>query len=313
MHRHASAVVVALVVLVVLVVLAAVTACGSSGGGAGPATTTTTSAVSTTTAPSSVPDTPSTAAPATPAPTTATPPTTPPTTTGTATTGTATAGTGALAGRTVVIDPGHNGANSAHTAEINRLVDAGGFRKACNTTGTATNAGYPESAFNWATADALAVRLRAMGATVVLTRDSDTGWGPCIDERGRTAAAVGADVLVSIHADGAAEGEHGFHVIRPGAVAGYTDGIVEPSSQLATRTRDALVAAGLTPATYVGGGGIVARTDLGTLNHARVPAVMLEAGNMRNAADAAFLASPAGRAAIADALATAVAAHLTAP
>ena len=279
MRRPATAVAVALVLLV------AVTACGSSGGGASGRTTTTSavSATSTTAAPSTVPETTSTAPPVTPSSTSA-PPTTPPTTPRSETTG-----TGALAGRTVVIDPGHNGANSAHTTEINQLVDAGGFQKACNTTGTATNAGYPESAFNWATAGELADRLRAMGATVVLTRDSDTGWGPCIDERGRTAADTGADVLVSIHADGAAEGEHGFHVIRPGAVAGYTDGIVEPSSQLATRTRDALVAAGLTTATYVGGGGIVARTDLGTLNHARVPAVMLEAGNMRNAADAAFL------------------------
>ena len=48
-----------------------------------------------------------------------------------------------LTGRVVVVDPGHQLGNSRHLAQISRLVDAGGFRKACNSTGTATNAGYP--------------------------------------------------------------------------------------------------------------------------------------------------------------------------
>src|SRR5207253_8694044 len=43
------------------------------------------------------------------------------------------AGASGLAGRTVVIDPGHNGQNWAHTAEINRLVDIGNGTKACDT------------------------------------------------------------------------------------------------------------------------------------------------------------------------------------
>src|SRR4051812_13395343 len=33
-----------------------------------------------------------------------------------------------LAGRTVVIDPGHNGANGSHPGEINRQVDIGNGR-----------------------------------------------------------------------------------------------------------------------------------------------------------------------------------------
>jgi len=298
-RRHATLVAVALL-------LVSVAACGSSDGGVDRPTPTTTTAVSTATAP----ETTSTTATASSSTTAATATTRPTPTTPAPTTTVPATGSGSLAGRTVVIDPGHNGGNFSHTAEINTMVDAGGFQKACNTTGTATDGGYRETMFNWAGAVQLASRLRAMGATVILTRDSDTGWGPCIDERGGIADEADADALVSIHADGAAAGEHGFHVIRPGPVPGYTDGIVEPSSQLATRTRDTLVAAGLTPATYVGGGGIVARTDLGTLNLARVPAVMLEAGNMRNAADAALLQSPAGQAAIAEALASAVAAQL---
>ena len=50
------------------------------------------------------------------------------------------------------------------------------------------------------------------------------------------------------------------------------------------------------PASYVGdGGGIVERSDLGGLNLSRVPKVFIECGNMRNATDAAFMSSIAGR------------------
>lgn len=304
--------------LLILLVVASVTvSCGASDEPAGPtdppdrssetgpSTEPSTAAPTTTASTSPTSATPATTSPpSTPVPPTAAPTTTPrpaPTTT---------LGGGDLAGRTIVIDPGHNGANASHLTEINQTVDAGGFAKACNTTGTATADGYPESAFNWAVATLLAERLRGLGAEVVLTRPDDRGWGPCIDERGRTAATVGADVLVSIHADGAAAGEHGFHLIRPGAVPGYTDGIVEPSAALASTLRSALVAAGFTPATYVGGDGIVARTDLGTLNHARTPAIMLEAGNMRDPAEAARLRSADTQARLADALTAGLVDHL---
>lgn len=200
-----------------------------------------------------------------------------------------------LRGVTIVLDPGHNGRNYAFPAQINRSVDAGGFEKPCNTTGTATDGGYSEAAAMWGLAQVLERRLVRLGADVVLTRDSDDGWGPCVDERGRTASRAGADVLVSLHGDGSTDrSAHGFHVIHPGEVPGYTDGIVEPSARLATDLRDALVARGFTPSTYLGVGGLDQRADLGTLNHARVPAVMLEAGNMRNPADAALLTSPDG-------------------
>src|SRR5690349_13443999 len=54
-----------------------------------------------------------------------------------------------LAGRVVVLDPGHQLGNAAFPAEIDEPVDAGGFEKPCNTTGTSTDAGYPEATFTW--------------------------------------------------------------------------------------------------------------------------------------------------------------------
>jgi N-acetylmuramoyl-L-alanine amidase len=211
-----------------------------------------------------------------------------------------------LAGRIVVLDPGHNRDNGQHPAEITRQVDAGGFTKQCNTTGTATDSGIPEATVNWQLALVLRERLEAAGASVVLTRDADAGWGPCIDERAAIANHAGADLLLSLHGDGAAASAHGFHVILPGVRPGWTDDISADSGRAAVLVRDALVAAGLTPATYLGDGGLDERTDLGTLNRSDVPAVMLEAGNLRNAADAALLTGAEGQGRVADALALAV-------
>ncbi|MGY2066386.1 N-acetylmuramoyl-L-alanine amidase [Blastococcus sp. SYSU DS0619] len=216
-----------------------------------------------------------------------------------------------LAGRTVVLDPGHNRDNAQYPAEINRPVDAGGFEKACNTTGTATADGTLEATINWELALALRERLEALGATVALTREQDAGWGPCIDERGRAGNDLPADLLFSLHADGAAPAAHGFHVIQPGLLPGWTDDIQADSARAALAVRDELVDAGLTPATYLGRDGIDERTDLGTLNHSDVPAVMLEAGNLGNPGDAALLTDPAGRGVVADALAEAVVAFVT--
>ena len=80
-----------------------------------------------------------------------------------------------LAGRVIVLDPGHNLNNSS---SINTIVDAGnGVRKACDTVGTSTNGGYPEHAFTWDVANRAAAILRTEGATVILTRSSDSGIG----------------------------------------------------------------------------------------------------------------------------------------
>ena len=215
-----------------------------------------------------------------------------------------------LAGKIIAIDPGHNGGNASHPSEINRQVDAGGFSKACDTTGTATNAGYSEAAYTFDVATRLASVLRAAGATVVLTRDSNTGVGPCIDERAAIGNRAGADAAVSVHADGGPSGGRGFHVIEPALVKGYTEPIVEPSARLGTALRDAFAADTPMPtSTYIGKNGIDVRGDLGGLNLSKVPKVFIETGNMRNATDAALLSSPDFRQQAAEAIAAGLAAY----
>jgi len=223
-----------------------------------------------------------------------------------------------LAGRLVVIDPGHQLGNHNFPQRISRLVPAGGFHKPCNTTGTSTNGGYPEATFVWDVALRLRERLRALGARVELTRHSNRQdrWGPCVDERGRAGNPVDghgrADLKISIHADGSyARGAHGFHVIAPPDRRPWTNDICRSSHRLALATRSALVELGFARATYVAGGdGLDVRRELATLNLSDVPTVMVELGNMRSPGDAAVMTRPGGRDRYARALAAAVSRYL---
>ncbi|WP_189859689.1 N-acetylmuramoyl-L-alanine amidase [Streptomyces poonensis] len=207
---------------------------------------------------------------------------------------------GPLKGKVVVIDPGHNPGNFRHTTEINRQVDIGTNSKECDTTGTSTNSGYAEADFTLDVARRLRTVLEEQGVTVKFTQDGDRAWGPCVDERARIGNEAGADAVVSIHADGSAAGNRGFHVILPGAVhegAADTRPITGPSRELGERIAGRFVAVtGSAPSNYVGGGtGLDTRTDLGGLNLSTVPKVFIECGNMRDGQDAARLTSGAWR------------------
>lgn len=204
-----------------------------------------------------------------------------------------------LAGVRIALDPGHQLGNRNFPDRIGQLVEAGGFRKPCNTTGTATNGGYPEASLNFRVARLVEARLEALGARVFLTRtrNSDSLWGPCVDERGRFGAEVDARLMVSLHADGAASRAHGFHVIAPRSRSPWTTDIARPSLRLARALRAGLDAKGIPRSTYVGDGTALSiRSDLGTLNLSDVPVAMLELGNMRNASDARRMTTKKGRA-----------------
>ncbi|QIQ05026.1 N-acetylmuramoyl-L-alanine amidase [Streptomyces liangshanensis] len=203
---------------------------------------------------------------------------------------------GPLAGKVVVIDPGHNTRNHLHTAEINKQVQIGPTSKECDTTGTATNAGYAEAAFTLDVSHRLRDLLKKEGATVTLTQDDDRPFGPCVDERARIGNRAKADAVVSVHADGSAVGNRGFHVILPGLVKGGgadTTPIVGPSRDLGEHIAGRFAAVtGSAPSNYIGDGtGLDVRKDLGGLNLSTVPKVFVECGNMRDPKDAALLTS----------------------
>lgn len=216
-----------------------------------------------------------------------------------------------LEGRTVALDPGHNGGN-AGSAEITRQVDDGrGGTKHCNTTGTATNSDYAEHAFNWEVALEVREQLEKQGASVVLSRDDDEGVGPCVDERG--AFADDADLLVSIHANGTEDtSAQGFHVIVPEPLddeVAATD-LAADSADLGEVLVAAFEDADLSPNPAYGEDGLVARSDIAGLNHASVPAAMVECGEMRNVEDAARMESPEGRSVYASAISAGIEEYL---
>jgi N-acetylmuramoyl-L-alanine amidase len=211
-----------------------------------------------------------------------------------------------VAGRTVFLDPGHNGANDE---SMTRQVPTGrGGTKDCQTTGTSTAQGYPEHSFNWDTVLRIRAKLTDLGVRSALSRGDDSTVGPCVDARAVSANSLRPDAIVSIHADGGPPAGHGFHV-------NYSDPPLNdaqrgPTLALAKVMRDELVAAGLTPADYIGSQGLYGRADLAGLNLAQYPAVLVELGNMRNSEEAAAMESVAGRQRYADAVVQGIVVYL---
>jgi N-acetylmuramoyl-L-alanine amidase len=218
-----------------------------------------------------------------------------------------------LEGKVVGIDPGHNGDNWTAPDTINAPVWNGREEEACDTTGTESESGYTESQFNFNVAMALAANLRAAGATVVMTRTTNSGIGPCITQRAAIANEAHADVAVSIHADGGPVDGRGFSILEPVA-SGINNAVVSPSQSFGVCVRSAFLSETPMPiSNYYGIDGIVPRDDLGGLNLTTVPKVMVECGNMQNATDASLIVTPAYQQQVATALTKAISAFLVLP
>ncbi|MBF5000027.1 N-acetylmuramoyl-L-alanine amidase [Nocardia sp. BSTN01] len=203
-----------------------------------------------------------------------------------------------LAGKTVFLDPGHQGTN--HSEDLNRQVNDGrGGTKECQTTGMTSRGGVPEHTINWNVAQLVRQSLEALGAHVVMSRQDDTGWGGCVDERAAAANSSGAAVAVSIHADGAPEQDHGFHLIVPQLPvpdAKANQAQSGPGQVATNAVRDAYRQAGFTPANYAGAvDGLQTRSDIAGPALTEVPDVFIEMGNGANVDDARMLESPDGQ------------------
>ncbi|NKY44649.1 N-acetylmuramoyl-L-alanine amidase [Nocardia cerradoensis] len=203
-----------------------------------------------------------------------------------------------LAGKTVFLDPGHQGTN--HSEDLNRQVNDGrGGTKECQTTGMTSRGGVPEHTINWNVAQLVRQSLEALGAHVVMSRQDDTGWGGCVDERAAAANSSGAAVAVSIHADGAPEQDHGFHLIVPQLPvpdAKANQAQSGPGQVATNAVRDAYKQAGFTPANYAGAvDGLQTRSDIAGPALTEVPDVFIEMGNGANVDDAKMLESPDGQ------------------
>ncbi|WP_280312426.1 N-acetylmuramoyl-L-alanine amidase [Nocardia abscessus] len=218
-----------------------------------------------------------------------------------------------LAGKTVFLDPGHQGSN--HSQDLARQVSDGrGGTKDCQTTGMTTMNGVPEHTITWNVAQIVKTSLETLGAHVVLSRQDDLNWGGCVDDRARAASQSGADVAVSIHADSAPAQYRGFHLIVPELpIPNLIIDQAQSGAGLAASksVRDAYREAGFPPANYGGVvDGLQTRKDIAGPALTTVPVVFLEMGNGANPEDAALLEAPDGQLKHAIALTTGVVGHL---
>jgi N-acetylmuramoyl-L-alanine amidase len=211
-----------------------------------------------------------------------------------------------LAGKVVGIDPGHNGLNYSDPSYLAKQVWNGREEESCDTTGTETASGYTEAQFNFDVAQYLSADLQAEGARVVMTRSSNNGVGPCVDQRAQILNAAGSDVAIDIHADGGPPTGRGFTILEPVA-DGPNDAVISSSDVFGNEVKSSyLSVTGMPVSTYDGTDGISYRDDLAGLNLTTVPKVLIECGNMRNSTDAALLASASFQEGVANALAEAI-------
>jgi N-acetylmuramoyl-L-alanine amidase len=194
-----------------------------------------------------------------------------------------------LAGKIVGIDPGHNGGNFSDPSFLAQQVWNGRAKEDCDTTGTETDAGYTEARFTFRVARFLRRDLRRDGARVVMTRTSNTGVGPCVNRRSQIINHRHANVAIDIHGDGGPPGGRGFAILEP-VRDGPNNHVIGSSERFGRDLRRTFLARTRMPtSTYDGVSGFTHRDDLAGLNLTRVPKVLIECGNMRNATDAALM------------------------
>ena len=179
----------------------------------------------------------------------------------------------ALAGKVIVIDPGHGGADRG-----------------------ALGHGLEEAALAEDLAARLEGRLSAVGIRAVLTRGPDND--PTDQERAHLANEVRADLMLSLHCDRSASA-------TCEGVASYHFGTGQGTSSTVGEHLASLVQREIVARTGLLDGRVHGKT-WSLLRLTRMPAVRLELGYLSHPGDAALLADPAFRDTVAEGLLVAV-------
>lgn len=203
-----------------------------------------------------------------------------------------------LAGRTVVIDPGHGGADRG--ARL-RLADDDSAHEAVapRRSGRSLAEGLltDEADIVLDIARRIEGRLSAVGVTVLFTRGNKAN--PSLVERAAVANEAGADVLLSLHcssleqtaASGVATYYYGTDDGGAGsAMAEHLAGLIQRETVARTGLLDCRSHA----------------RSWTVLHHALMPAVLIEAGYVTHPDDATKLAEPAFRDTVAEAISVAL-------
>lgn len=202
-----------------------------------------------------------------------------------------------LSGLVICLDPGH-GITSASGQE--RVSPLSQETKPAYVSG-AEGSSQTEEELNLTVAELTRAELEALGAQVVMTRQTNEATVSNI-ERAQIANNAGADLCVRIHADGSEDPSvYGMSMQVPSGELLGTPEIEQTSAQAAE-----IILEDVTAATGARNRGLVPRSDLTGFNWSEVPCVLLEMGFLSNAQEDALLATADYRQKIADGIAAGI-------
>lgn len=220
-----------------------------------------------------------------------------------------TSGRAALRGRSIALDPGHNGQNLTREGRIGRTVRVGSLRVPCDEIGVfysppsqSGTSPISESQIALDVAKLVRDRLAEAGAEVHMTRRADTSWGPCVDKR--LAVINAADLALSLHVAHGTSSARGFSVrIADSVSSGRGSDLAAQDRRLAVAlARNWRDTTGLRPATSAGADGVLEDATRPLLAGSTVPIVELAMGNLRHEVDRTTLVDTADRERLADAI-----------
>ena len=187
-----------------------------------------------------------------------------------------------LAGVRICLDPGHGVTTASAQEPISPLSQE---TKAAYVSG-ASGSSQTEEAVNLAVAQLTRIELEALGAQVVMTRQSHEATVSNI-ERAQIANDAGVDLCIRIHADGSEDSTvSGMSMQIPAGELLGTPEIEQPSARAPE-----IILEEVTGARGAYNRGLVQRSDLTGFNWSEVPCVLLEMGFLSNPQDDAELAT----------------------
>ncbi|WP_169833038.1 N-acetylmuramoyl-L-alanine amidase family protein [Geosporobacter ferrireducens] len=190
-----------------------------------------------------------------------------------------------LAGKKILIDAGHQGKGNLEKEPIAPGSTVMKTKVTYGTTGVAT--GIPEYVFTLEMGLKLKESFAAMGAEVFMIRE-DHDVNISNKERALIGNDLNVDLVIKIHADGAADEKiRGISILYPSQHNKHTEKIAGKSRLAATYILDGLIAN-----TQAENRGIKARADITGFNWSVVPVVLIECGYMSNPQEDDLLSDP---------------------
>ena len=153
--------------------------------------------------------------------------------------------------------------------------------------------------------------LEAQGVDVIMTRASDDGVGPCVDQRAAIGNNANADVVVSIHGDGVDNhSTTGFYVMTSEREPAGAAMAAQSDSSGRRPCGTGWSSAGLSPSNYLGSNGLWDRGRPGRVEPVHPADGDGGIGQHARPSDAALMSSDAGQQKFAQGYANGILAYL---